>query len=163
MSQTPLTKQVTVMLTGTNPNPTAPPHAKKTCKKPMSRPPFLRLHHCKSGPRTGTHIIKFCSDTCRNQKTTAPNAAPEQAISPTLLAERTADGNRVTKPSALRSRELVAGDPRNKTHAARRDWEPSWNQPTLPHGKLAKCVAFDLDNRPVDPATAKGPIRLQLR
>jgi hypothetical protein len=94
-------------------------------------------------------IIKFCSDTCRNQKTTAPSDALEQAIL-TLLAERAADGNRDKTICLSEAAKFVAGNPRNKSHAAR-------------HLVAQGRILITQHNRPVDPGTTKGPIRLRLR
>ena len=105
-------------------------------------------------------IIKFCSDTCRNQKTTAPTAALEQAIL-TLLAER--GPAKTICPSE--AAKLVVGDPRRNSHAARRDWEALMEPARLAARRLVtqNRIVITQRNRIIDPATAKGPIRLRLR
>jgi hypothetical protein len=109
-------------------------------------------------------IIKFCSDICRNQKTTAPGIALQQAIL-TLLAERTADGNRDKTICPSEAAKLVAGNPRHKSHAARRDWEALMEpaRAAARHLVAQGSILITQHNRTVDPATAKGPIRLRLR
>jgi hypothetical protein len=141
------------------PKPDRPtPHKEKLCKT-CGRPFAYREEWAQDWD-----IIKFCSDTCRNQKTTAPSAALEQAIL-TLLAERTADGNRNKTICPSEAAKLVAGNPRNKSHAARRDWEALMEpaRAAARHLVAQGRILITQRNRPVDPAAAKGPIRLRLR
>jgi hypothetical protein len=134
------------------------PRKEKTCKT-CGRPFAYRDEWAQDWD-----IIKFCSDTCRNQKTTAPSAALEQAIL-TLLTERTADGNRDKTICPSEAAKLVAGDPRNKSHTARRDWEALMEpaRAAARHLVAQGRILITQHNHPVDPATAKGPIRLRLR
>ena len=83
----------------------------------------------------------------------------------TLLAERTADGNRDKTICPSEAAKLVAGDPRNKSHTARRDWEALMEpaRAAARHLVAQGRILITQHNRPVDPATAKGPIRLRLR
>ena len=104
-------------------------------------------------------IIKFCSEACRNQKATASSRDLEQAIL-TLLAERD-PGNTICPSEAAK---LVAGDPRSKSHSARRDWEalmePARN--AARHLAAQNKLIVTQHNKEVDPATAQGPIRVRL-
>jgi hypothetical protein len=109
-------------------------------------------------------IVKHCSDACRNQKSTAPEAALEQAIL-TLLAERTADGDRSKTICPSEAAKLVAGNDRGKEKSARRDWE-ALMEPVraVARGLVAKeKIVITQHNQIVDPSTAKGPVRLRLR
>ena len=105
-------------------------------------------------------IIKFCSEACRNNRTTASPAELEQAIL-TLLAER-GSGKTICPSEAAK---LVAGNPRLKSHASRRDWEalmePARN--AARHLAAQHNILITQHNQPVDPLTAKGPVRLRLR
>ena len=104
-------------------------------------------------------IIKFCCEACRNQKATASSSELEQAIF-TLLAER-GPGKTVCPSEAAK---LVAGDPRSKSHSARRDWEALMEPARIAARHLAaqNKLIVTQHNKVVDPATARGPIRLRL-
>ena len=104
-------------------------------------------------------IVKFCSEYCRVQKAQASQAELEQAIL-TLLAER--GRNKTICPSE--AAKLVAGDPRQKCKTTRRDWEALMEPARAAARHLAtqKKLLITQHDRPVDPATAKGPIRLRL-
>jgi hypothetical protein len=141
-------------------NQTRPPHPTQRESLQHLRPPFAYREEWAQD----WDIIKFCSDSCRNQKTSAPSAALEQAIL-TLLAERTADGNRDKTICPSEAAKLVAGDPRNKTHAARRDWEALMEPARAAARRLVaqNKIVITQHNHIVDRSTAKGPIRLRMR
>ncbi len=116
-------------------------------------------------------IVKHCSDACRNQKATASHAELEQAIF-TLLAERAADGDRSKTICPSEAAKLVSGhvggpsgSARDKEKSHRRDWE-ALMEPTRAAARQlvtqGKIVIIQ-HNQIVDPATARGPIRLKLR
>lgn len=116
-------------------------------------------------------IVKHCCEACRNQKATASDAALEQAIL-TLLAERTADGDKTKTICPSEAAKLVAGSTGGiyqSTHAKekshRRDWEALMEPARVAARRLVtqKKIVITQHNEVVDPATAKGPIRLQLR
>ena len=127
----------------------------KTCKRP--------IHWTEQNSRDWD-ILKFCSDACSGFHPGEKDAALEGAILQ-LLAERTADGttNKTICPSE--AAKLVAGDPRNKSHATRRDWEALMELARAAARRLVaqNQIVITQHNRPVDPGTAKGPIRLRLR
>jgi hypothetical protein len=126
----------------------------KTCKRPF--------HWTQQNARDWD-ILKFCSEACSGYHPGEKDDALEAAILP-LLAERQADGDRTKTICPSEAAKLVAGDPRNKSHAARRDWE-SLMEPARAAARrlVAKGrIVITQHSRPVDPATAKGPIRLRL-
>ena|ERR1700753_573733 len=134
------------------------PRKEKICKT-CGRPFAYKEQHAQDWD-----IIKFCSDTCRDHKlaTSAKDlcSALEQAIL-TLLAER--GPAKTICPSE--AAKLVAGDPRRKSHAGRRDWEALMEPARLAARRLVtqNRIVITQRNRIIDPATAKGPIRLRLR
>jgi hypothetical protein len=116
-------------------------------------------------------IVKFCSEACRNQKATASITEIEQAIL-TLLAERTADGDKTQTISPSEVAKLVAGSAggsylsaREREKSTRRDWEALVEPARAAARRLVtqNKIVITQHNEIVDPAAAKGPIRLRLR
>jgi hypothetical protein len=109
-------------------------------------------------------IIKHCSDSCRNKKATASDAALEQAIL-TLLAERATDGDKSKTICPSEAAKLVTGETRTKARQERRNWEALMEPARAAARRLVtrKKIVITQHNEIVDPATAKGPIRLRLR
>jgi hypothetical protein len=109
-------------------------------------------------------IIKHCSEACRNKKATASDAALEQAIL-TLLAERTADGDTSKTICPSEAAKLVAGETRTKARQERRNWEALLEPARAAARRLVarRKIVITQHNEIVDPATARGPIRLRLR
>ncbi len=141
------------------PKPDRPtPRKEKLCKT------CKHLIHWTEQNSRDWDILKFCSDACSGYHPGEKDAALEAAILQ-LLAERTADGttNKTICPSE--AAKLVAGDPRNKSHATRRDWEALMEPARAAARRLVtqNKIVITQHNRPVDPGTAKGPIRLRLR
>jgi hypothetical protein len=139
------------------PKPDRPtPHKEKLCKT-CKRP----IRWTEQNARDWD-ILRFCSDTCSGYNPAHHDPALEQAIL-SLLAERTADDpNKSICPSE--AAKLVAGDPRTKSHATRRDWEALMEPARAAARRLAAehRIVITQHNQPVNPATAKGPIRLAL-
>jgi hypothetical protein len=127
----------------------------KTCKRPF--------HWTEQNSRDWD-ILKYCSEACSGHHAGEQDAALEAAILQ-LLAEREADGDRSKTICPSEAARLVAGDPRNKSHAARRDWEALMEPARSAARRLVAQgrIVITQRNHPVDPATAKGPIRLRLR
>lgn len=123
----------------------------KTCKHPI---PWTEQNS------RDWDILKFCSDACSGYHSGEKDAALEAAILQ-LLAER--DPGKTICPSE--AAKLVAGDPRNKSHAVRRDWEALMEPARAAARRLVtqNKIVITQHGRPVDSATAKGPIRLRLR
>jgi hypothetical protein len=148
------------------PKPDRPtPRKEKICKT-CCRPFAFRKEH-----EQDWDIVKFCSEACRNQKATAPINELEQAIL-TLLAERTAAGDRTKTICPSEAAKLVAGSvggsyisAREKERSTRRDWEALVEPARNAARRLVtqNRIVITQHNHIVDPATAKGPIRLRLR
>jgi hypothetical protein len=150
------------------------------CKPKPDRPTPRKVKSCKTCGRPFVFqkkwtqdwdIIKFCSDTCRNQKAAASDAALEQAIL-TLLAERVATGDSGKTICPSEAAKLVAGDAggpsgsaRDKEKSHRRDWEALMEPARAAARRLViqGKILLTQHNQVVDPSTAKGPIRLKLR
>jgi hypothetical protein len=99
------------------PKPDRPtPHKEKLCKN-CKRP----FHWTEQNARDWD-ILKFCSEACSGHHPGEKDTALEAAILQ-LLAERDADGDGSKTICPSEAAKLVAGEPRNKSHAARRDWE----------------------------------------
>ena len=112
-------------------------------------------------------IVKHCSDTCRNQKATVPDAALEHAIL-TLLAERATDGDRSKTICPSEAAKFVAADAgsvRDNEKSHRRDWEALMEPTRAAARRLVTQgkIVITQHNQIVDPANARGPIRLKLR
>jgi hypothetical protein len=108
-------------------------------------------------------VTKFCSEACRRQKAVASDAELEEAILQ-LLAERAADGDRSRSICPSEAARLVAGDPREKAKAERRGWE-ALMEPTRAAARrlvAAGRIVITQHGRVIDPAAAKGAIRLRL-
>jgi hypothetical protein len=127
----------------------------KTCKRPFQ----WTEHNARDWD-----ILKFCSEYCSGYQAEEKDAELEAAILQ-LLAERNADGDRTKTICPSEAAKLVAGDPRNKDHAARRDWEPLMEPARAAARRLVTQgrIVITQHNRPVDPVTTKGPIHLRLR
>jgi hypothetical protein len=130
------------------------PHKEKLCK--TCKRPF---HWTEQNARDWD-ILKFCSEACSGYHPGEKDAALEAAILQ-LLSER-APGKTICPSEAAK---LVAGDAREKSHASRRDWESLMEPARAAARRLVAQgrILITQDDRPVDPATAKGPIRLRLR
>ena len=140
------------------PKPDRPtPHKEKLCKT-CKRP----IRWTEQNARDWD-ILRFCSEACSGYKPAQHDPALEAAIL-TLLAERTSDGDRSKTICPSEAAKLVAGDPRTKSHAARRDWEALMEPARAAARRLAtqRRIVVTQHARPVDPETAKGPIRLRL-
>ncbi|HXC94524.1 MAG TPA: DUF3253 domain-containing protein [Edaphobacter sp.] len=137
------------------PRPDRPtPRKEKLCK--ICKHP---IHWTKQNSRDWD-ILKFCSDACSGYRSGEKDAALEAAVLQ-LLAERK-PGTTICPSEAAK---LVAGDPRNKSHGSRRDWEALMEPARGAARRLVSQnkIIITQHGRPVDPATAKGPIRLRLR
>ena len=123
----------------------------KTCKRP--------IRWTEQNARDWD-ILKFCSDACSGYRSGEKDSALDAAILQ-LLAER-GPGKTICPSEAAK---LVAGDPRNKSHAARRDWEALMEPARVAARRLVaqNKIVITQHGRPVDSAAAKGPIRLRLR
>jgi hypothetical protein len=95
--------------------------------------------------------IKYCSDACRKRGLSARDRHVEEVILE-LLAERAADASICPSEAA---RRLAVGD----------DWRPLMEPVRMAARRLQRAGRIDItqQGRPVDPDTAKGPIRLRLR
>ena len=141
------------------PKPDRPtPHKEKLCK--TCKRPF----HWTEQNACDWDILKFCSEACSGYRPGEQDAALEAAILQ-LLAEREAPRDRSKTICPSEAAKLVAGDPRNKIHAARREWEALMEPARAAARRLVAQgrILIIQHNHPVDPATAKGPIRLRLR
>ncbi|WP_263367992.1 DUF2256 and DUF3253 domain-containing protein [Edaphobacter bradus] len=137
------------------PKPDRPtPHKEKLCK--TCKRPF---HWTEQNARDWD-ILKYCSEACSGYHPGEKDAALEAAILE-LLAER--DPGKTICPSE--AAKLVAGNAREKSHSARRDWESLVEPARAAARRLVAQgrILITQHNRPVDPATTKGPIRLRLR
>lgn len=99
-------------------------------------------------------VIRYCSDACRGHKPGEADRALEAAILE-LLAERGRDKTICPSEAA----KLVGGA------AARRDWESLMEPARSAARRLVAAgeIVITQKGHVVDPATAKGPIRLRLR
>ena len=140
------------------PKPDRPtPHKEKLCKT-CKRP----IRWTEQNARDWD-ILRFCSEACSGYRPAQHDPALEAAILQ-LLAERTADGDRTQTICPSEAAKLVAGDPRTKSHAARRDWEALMEPARAAARRLAAQhrILVTQHARPVDPNKVKGPIRLRL-
>ena len=98
-------------------------------------------------------IVKYCSDACRGSKPGEVDAALEAAILE-LLAEREPDNTICPSEAA----KLVGGK------ETRRDWEGLMEPARIVARRLVAegRIVITQHGKIVDPATAKGPIRLKL-
>ena len=118
-------------------------------------------------------VIKYCSDACRGHQTTATDEALEAAILQ-LLHDRVAAGGRVATgvtdqticPSEAAILVGTGGKlARGRDKATRHDWESLMEPARAAARRLAAAgkILITQQGQPVDPSTAKGPIRLKLR
>ncbi|MDW5264732.1 MULTISPECIES: DUF3253 domain-containing protein [Acidobacteriaceae] len=109
-------------------------------------------------------IVKFCSEACTGYRPGEKDVALEAAILE-LLAERSVDGDRSKTICPSEAAKLVSGDARGKDKATRRDWEGLVEPARAAARRLvvAGKIVITQHGAIVDPATAKGPIRLRLR
>lgn len=103
-------------------------------------------------------IVKFCSEACSGYRAGEKDAALEAAILD-LLAERSADGDRSNTICPSEAAKLVGG------METRRDWEALMEPARAAARRLVAAgkIVITQHGAVVDPATAKGPIRLRLR
>jgi hypothetical protein len=106
-------------------------------------------------------VIKYCSDTCSGHKPGASDAALEAAIL-SLLAERQASDGTHGKAKTICPSEAakqIGG------LESRRAWESLMEPARAAARRLVSAgkIVITQHGHIVDPATAKGPIRLRLR
>jgi hypothetical protein len=128
------------------------PHKDKLCKI-CRRPIQWQKKH-----EQDWDIIKFCSEACSGYRSGEKDAALETAILQ-LLAERSADGDKSKTICPSEAAKLVGGT------EARRDWEALMEPARIAARRLVAAgkIVITQHKAIVDPATAKGPIRLRLR
>ncbi len=99
-------------------------------------------------------VVKYCSDACRGNKLGEADAALEAAILE-LLAERGRDKTICPSEAA----KLVGG------LETRRDWEGLMEPARAAARRLVALgrIVIMQNGKVIDPSTAKGAIRLQLR
>jgi hypothetical protein len=99
-------------------------------------------------------VVKYCSDACRGHKPGEADAALEAAILD-LLAERGREKTICPSEAA----KAVGGK------EARRDWESLMEPARAAARRLVAAgkILITQKGRVVDPATAKGAIRLKLK
>ncbi|CAN5582967.1 hypothetical protein BH10ACI4_BH10ACI4_08650 [soil metagenome] len=99
-------------------------------------------------------VIKYCSDACRGNPPAEADSALEAAILQ-LLSERGRDKTICPSEAA----KLVGGD------ETRRSWESLMEPARAAARRLVAAgkILITQHGHPVDPSTAKGPIRLRLR
>jgi hypothetical protein len=116
-------------------------------------------------------VIKYCSDACRGHQTTATDAALEAAILQ-LLHDRAADrgpdrGKDLTICPSEAAILVGTGEKlaRGRDKATRHDWESLMEPARAAARRLVAAgkILITQQGQPVDPSTAKGPIRLKLR
>ncbi|WP_058558085.1 DUF2256 and DUF3253 domain-containing protein [Thiohalocapsa sp. ML1] len=95
--------------------------------------------------------VKYCSDACRRRGLSAQDRRIEEAIL-ALLEQRAADAS--ICPSDAARQVAGAGD-----------WRAQMEPVRMAARRLQRDGRIDItqQGRPVDPDTAKGPIRLRLR
>ena len=112
-------------------------------------------------------IAKYCSDACRSRQSGAHDAELERAIL-TLLAERGPDKTICPSEAArtvAASNDVTSASP----HSSRKLPIATWQSLMEPARAAARRlvaqhrIVITQRSRVVDPATAKGPIRLRLR
>jgi len=99
-------------------------------------------------------VVRYCSDACRGAKAGAVDAELEAAILE-LLAERGREKTICPSEAA----KLVGG------LATRHDWESLMESARAAARRLVAAgkIVITQHGAVIDPATAKGPIRLRLR
>jgi hypothetical protein len=95
--------------------------------------------------------VKYCSDACRRRGLSAQDRRIEEAIL-ALLEQRAADAS--ICPSDAARQVAGAGD-----------WRAQMEPVRMAARRLQRDGRIDItqQGRPVDPDTAKGPVRLRLR
>jgi hypothetical protein len=141
-----------------NPNPTAPPHTKKNSARPASAPSTGP----NKTPATGTSsnfAAKPAAATAPANKT-PPSKPPSSNSSPS--AKQTVTEAKLSAPRKPR-RSSPATRATNPTPPAATG-KPSWSPRSAARRLVAAGkIVITRHSHPVDPATAKGPIRLRLR
>ena len=101
--------------------------------------------------------IRYCSDACRRTKPDQTDAALERAILD-LLAQRPAGATICPSEPARRVAQATP-------NAAPEAWRALLDRARRAANRLAARNIIDITQnaRPVDPSTARGPIRLRLR
>ncbi len=112
-------------------------------------------------------VIKYCSDACRGKPPAEVDAALEAAILQ-LLSERVAVGGKAKTICPSEAAILVGtGEKlaRGPNKATRHDWESLMEPARAAARRLVAAgkIQITQGGHPVDPSTAKGPIRLRLR
>jgi hypothetical protein len=112
-------------------------------------------------------VIKYCSDACRGHQSTVTDAALEAAILQ-LLRDRVATGGTDQTICPSEAAILVGtGEKlaRGRDKATRHDWESLMEPARAAARRLVAAgkILITQQGQPVDPSTAKGPIRLKLR
>ncbi len=106
-------------------------------------------------------VIKYCSDACRGHQSTNVDHALEAAILE-LLTERGRDKTICPSEAA----KLVGGGACGTgDKATRQAWEALMEPARAAARRLAAAnkILITQHGNPIDPSTAKGPIRLKLR
>jgi hypothetical protein len=95
--------------------------------------------------------VKYCSDACRKRGVSQRDRHIEEVIL-ALLDARAGDASICPSEAA---RKLAVGD----------DWRQQMEPVRMAARRLQRAGRIDItqQGRPVDPDTAKGPIRLRLR
>lgn len=95
--------------------------------------------------------VKYCSDACRKRGLSVHDHRIEEAIL-TLLDQRAAEASICPSEAA---RQVAGGG----------DWRAQMEPVRMAARRLQRAGRIDItqQGRPVDPDTAKGPIRLRLR
>ncbi len=137
------------------PKPDRPtPHKEKLCK--ACKRPFQWTEQ----NARDWDILRYCSDACSGYHSGEKDAALEAAI--LQLLEERGPGKSICPSEAAK---VVAGDAREKSHAARRDWETLMEPARAAARRLVSQhkIVITQHNRVVDPSATKGAIRLKLR
>lgn len=123
------------------------PHRDKVCKR------CGRAFSWRKKWERDWDAVKYCSDACRGEKPVETDAQLEAAILE-LLMERGRDKTICPSEAA----KLVGGKD------ARHDWESLMEPARAAARRLVTTgrIVITQKSRPVDAATAKGPIRLRL-
>jgi len=136
----------------------ATPHKDKLCKS-CRRPIQWQKKY-----EQDWDIVKYCSEACSGYHPGEKGVVLEAAIL-NLLAERSADGDKSKTICPSEAAKSVSGSDRSKDKAARRDWEALMEPARAAARRLVAAGKIDITQHGavVNPATAKGPIRLRLR
>jgi hypothetical protein len=115
-------------------------------------------------------VVRYCSDACRtrNSPAAATEAAALEAAILTLLAERGRDKSicpsEAAKLVATQHSAANLAAPHSPRKLAIADWQPLMEPARAAARRLVAQgrILITQQGHPVDPATAKGPIRLKL-